>query len=1210
MNVHPDHHIHLENGQFAETTAEDLARAFDKLEKATPANGIVIHFHGGLNSRDVALKTATVLKPKYEEADAYPLFFIWESGFGETVRNNLRDITQEPFFRQLIAKLAGYLARKLRIQLQPNWLGETAGFRPEAFGTPEELVGETIQPVMVSESTAESLVQQWFRRTEGNQSEDPLLPPSASSAGKILFEGEISEEELAEIFERDSSFQSNYQHLANRANAEEAVTHVMAESTTGMRAGDTHLDPRAKQELFGSTAAEGLDPVSELSFSGAYWAAKVAKVGAAIGWRTIDRFRNQRDHGFLTTLIEETLRQLYADAIGRSFFWNQMKKDTVDAMGDDPSRHGGTALLKQLIELHDRTGHVPRITLVGHSAGAIFVANFLLAAHRELPADVKFDVILLAPAVDTELFHQAMQTKRVAAIRMFAMSDELECRDALLASTSSVLRWVYPKSLLYFVSGLLESEVDRPLLGMQRFYDTQVFPDSKFPELGQARSMLVPYPDRLVWSIDQGEPGRRSASTRHGDFDREDSETLGSVLHIIQHGFDPLPLDFESNPPQVAKLDPVLEDASEAVRQYRVGFNRNPDRNMVNLDYASEGMSMVEATEVAVEPKHQVLVEVDSPECSLSDVEGVEVLSRVGRIVACRATNFGVRQLKANQRVRAIDAAGGPGHVECHRSMPFVGVVSSQGERLQEHGEGTIVAAIDSGFDVLHAAFRERDPSNADGPIVEKGRTRFLAIWDQDDPTGPPPPGLENAGGTLHTAADIDRYIQQNSVEKQLGQRAAAHGTHVLSIAAGTDLRHINDFPGGVAPNASLVGVISSTASDSEFEEGSPASIAYSISHLQALEFIGQVSEGTLGDSELDQQVFGALPGPPTVRPVVVNVSQGMNLGAHDGSSLLERTFDEFTGGGRNPGRVVVKSAGNNRSDALHAFVTLSSNQRETLTWDSDQGLGSRPTGLRQRPDVIELWFSSQHELTFALRSPNGNTGPVVRAGKHETFQLDGAQASVRYIRFDRDNSDSRVLVSLLDSTAFQFGDHRTWHLQITAGNLNGTVEIDAWIERQAQPRFPFPKFAGSHVSENRTISMPGTAQSIITVGAIEIGDFAQVASFSAYGGSRKLNDKPDVVAPGVGILAAQAGTGDQLVPFPGTSMAAPHVAGAIALAFAAAAQVGKRLSSNEIRGALRTNDWDRGMGFGPLDVPAFLQRLGLPSATPDPNDDATTHIA
>lgn len=52
--------------------------------------------------------------------------------------------------------------------------------------------------------------------------------------------------------------------------------------------------------------------------------------------------------------------------------------------------------------------------------------------------------------------------------------------------------------------------------------------------------------------------------------------------------------------------------------------------------------------------------------------------------------------------------------------------------------------------------------------------------------------------------------------------------------------------------------------------------------------------------------------------PVVVNLSQGMSAGAHDGKSALEASFDSFSGFGRKRGRIIVKSAGNERGEDGH----------------------------------------------------------------------------------------------------------------------------------------------------------------------------------------------------------------------------------------------------------------------------------------------------
>ncbi len=84
---------------------------------------LVIHFHGGLVPADAGFAIAERLEKVFSplpSAGAYPVFFVWESGAWETIRNNLTELADEPVFRELLRKILQYALSALVVASSPG----------------------------------------------------------------------------------------------------------------------------------------------------------------------------------------------------------------------------------------------------------------------------------------------------------------------------------------------------------------------------------------------------------------------------------------------------------------------------------------------------------------------------------------------------------------------------------------------------------------------------------------------------------------------------------------------------------------------------------------------------------------------------------------------------------------------------------------------------------------------------------------------------------------------------------------------------------------------------------------------------------------------------------------------------------------------------------------------------------------------------------
>ena len=177
------------------------------------------------------------------------------------------------------------------------------------------------------------------------------------------------------------------------------------------------------------------------------------------------------------------------------------------------------------------------------------------------------------------------------------------------------------------------------------------------------------------------------------------------------------------------------------------------------------------------------------------------------------------------------------------------------------------------------------------------------------------------------------------------------------------------------------------------------------------------------------------------------------------------------------------------------------------------------------------------------------------------------------------------------------------------AGNAN-----DTWfrgVVRDWQARGIVPVFAtGNNGPEPGSVGSPAAYPDVIAVGAIDDDD--KIGSFSARGPITWQNtdglgppagtriQKPDLVAPGVAITA---GYFDGFLPYTGTSMASPQVAGVVALM----RELVPGVSQEDVTAALTSSADDLGApgpestyGAGGLDALGALVALGARAGIPD----------
>lgn len=384
---------------------------------------------------------------------------------------------------------------------------------------------------------------------------------------------------------------------------------------------------------------------------------------------------------------------------------------------------------------------------------------------------------------------------------------------------------------------------------------------------------------------------------------------------------------------------------------------------------------------------------------------------------------------------------------------------------------------------------------------------------------------------------DTDKFYTKDNLE-EVPRDFSGHGTAVAGIAS------------AIAPNAALCIVKLGTTKPNSFPRTTEL--------MRGINFL------------VNQAVAIG-------KPIAINISIGNTYGGHDGTSLLETFISDIS----NFGRVsIIVGSGNEGSSAGHTSGILKPFQEELIEFI----IAPFETNVS-----IQLYKRYQDEFEVKLQAPDGTIiGSLAGTERMQKFLYGNTEILVYYGTPTPYSPAQEIFFEFIPSS--DFIENGIWKIILLPQKII-VGEYDLWLP-SSNVLNEFTRF--TNPTPDTTLTIPSTCTKVITVGAYN-AETGAYAPFSGRGFTRLVNAiKPDLVAPGVNIVAPKVGGGTALVT--GTSFATPMVTASAALMMEWGIVqgndpflYGEKLKATLIRGAKPVqgmNDYpNRQVGWGKLDI-------------------------
>jgi Subtilase family len=541
------------------------------------------------------------------------------------------------------------------------------------------------------------------------------------------------------------------------------------------------------------------------------------------------------------------------------------------------------------------------------------------------------------------------------------------------------------------------------------------------------------------------------------------------------------------------------------------------------------------------------------------------------------------------EALRSLTPSGaGPGSPGTATSRPAAALAA-------ESGAGVRLAVIDLGFDILHPGLVR----------VSGGAEATRVLWLHDFVLPALPNAPAGSFGRRFDAADLDAalswYAGANTSPKpaivathllrlkDVGSPAyrtlaQQHGTATTGLAAGNGRTSPppSDDPRarpGIAPDADLV-----------------------------LLAVGAHDEMRFADALDIHSAFSAAFDDHSA-PCVALLANSDNLGPHDGTLGGERALDHWL---LTPGRAIVLSAGN----LNHSASSAAAGPAWHAVSEADSGQSPQPLVLcygsgAPWPDCAEIWFRPKPgeaaQAIVEIEVRNAAVGPpitIMETAQPITILSPADNPSDQttaeaLLRFDP-LADAYCL-SLFIRPAVEIA-RSEWKITIAAEE-----PVHGWLDRNNESAGRWIGLPAQNGSDRTTLGSPASSTRPLTVGSLA-NVAGRPSAFSGRGPVRAPADgarKPDLVAVGEGTVGPRGDpaarwhhhppSGPYRTFPPGTSYAAPQVAGACVLLFE---RFGPAATWSDIRQAIlqatvrgpqmpvpEPDGWDSACGYGALDL-------------------------